>query len=532
MQLKYSFKQFVFVIIILAGSVFFTSGKFVNETNSIKYYFVVVGLLVTTGIVACIAKQISFISLKDTTLYWGIILVCFLQAAYGMFQYFGLVSSKNAAFEITGSFDNPVGFAAVLAMGFPIGLFLFFRSKTFLRLLLILILLVIVIAVLFSGSRTGILAVLLSTLTFFIFQTTVFEKFRRLKFYKLLTVLALVLFVGTAFILFYLKKDSANGRLLIWNVSLEMIMDKPVVGHGINAFQAKYMDYQAQFFKNNPDSKYQLLADNVKHPFNEFLKIAVEFGLSGLIIMLSIILFIIWRILKLSDEKRAVALSGLVSLFVFASFSYPLQYVSNWLFLAFYLSVLLPSQEIKIRNTSIIITIRSFIVIVCVYFIFNAYKQVNAELAWKVAAINSLNGKTEAMLPEYKKLHKTKLRRNPFFLYNYGAELNFAGKFDESIDILSECKELFNDYDLQMILADNYQKSNNVSKALETYRHASDMIPARFLPLFRIFEIYRESGQDNMAQQWAEEILNKKVKIPSVTVSYIQNEAKSFLNTL
>lgn len=532
MLVQFSSKQFFFIVIIFAGSVFLTSGKFINETNTLKYYFVIVSFFISMGVFAGIGKIIHFASVKSNTMYSGIFMICFLQAVYGLFQFLGWIPSNHAEFSITGSFDNPAGFAAVLAIGFPLGLFLFLKAKRVERLLLISMLLAIVIAVLLSGSRTGILAVLLSSVTFLIIQKSGIEKFRRLRFYILFSVLIVVFFVGTAVTLFYQKKDSTNGRLLIWKVSSEMIKDKPVLGHGINTFQAKYMDYQSQYFENNRDSKYELLADNVKHPFNEFLKIAVEFGVIGLIVMLSIILFIVWRIIKSQDEKRSVTLGGLVSLFVFACFSYPLQYVATWLFILVYLSVLLPSKQIEIRNTAISIIIRSFIVIVCMFSIFNVYKQINSELAWKVIAMSSLNGKTEVMLPEYKKLHNTHLKKNPFFLYNYGAELNVAGKYNESIDILSECKELFNDYDLQMILADNYQKTRDITKAIEVYKHAWDMIPARFLPLFRIFEIYKETGQNDLAQQWAEKILNKKVKIPSVTVSYIQNEAKSFLNTL
>ena len=82
-----------------------------------------------------------------------------------------------------------------------------------------------------------------------------------------------------AFILYSQKKDYANGRLLIWNVSVEMIKDKPLFGLGHDTFQAKYMNYQAEYFRNNPNSRYKLLADNVKHPFNEFIKVAVEFGI-------------------------------------------------------------------------------------------------------------------------------------------------------------------------------------------------------------------------------------------------------------
>lgn len=50
-------------------------------------------------------------------------------------------------------------------------------------------------------------------------------------------------------------------------------------------FQAKYMDYQAKYFERNPNSEFINLADNVKYPFNEFIKIAVEFGLVGLILI-------------------------------------------------------------------------------------------------------------------------------------------------------------------------------------------------------------------------------------------------------
>jgi tetratricopeptide (TPR) repeat protein len=180
----------------------------------------------------------------------------------------------------------------------------------------------------------------------------------------------------------------------------------------------------------------------------------------------------------------------------------------------------------------ITIVLRSFTFIVCLFSILNVFKQINAELVWKATAMNSLNGKTEAMLPEYKKLHNSHLRRNPFFLYNYAAELNVAGKFEESIDILSECQELFNDYDLQMLLADNYEKKGESKKAVQVFQHASNMIPCRFIPLYRIFEIYRENGQNDLAIKYANEIVNKKVKVASSTISFIKAQATEYLNVM
>ena len=67
-------------------------------------------------------------------------------------------------------------------------------------------------------------------------------------------------------------------------------------------------------------------------------------------------------------------------------------------------------------------------------------------------------------------------------------------------------------------------------KAVQIYQYASNMIPCRFLPSYQIFEIYKKAGQKDMAEKYANEIINKKVKIPSNTVSYYQNEAKIFLN--
>jgi len=53
-----------------------------------------------------------------------------------------------------------------------------------------------------------------------------------------------------------------------------MINDNAALG--VRPFQARYMDYQADYFKKHPTTQYAQLADNVKHPFNEFLNITVD----------------------------------------------------------------------------------------------------------------------------------------------------------------------------------------------------------------------------------------------------------------
>lgn len=42
--------------------------------------------------------------------------------------------------------------------------------------------------------------------------------------------------------------------------------DAPWLGHGIGSFEARYMDYQADYFRQYGLNRYSMLADNVKHP--------------------------------------------------------------------------------------------------------------------------------------------------------------------------------------------------------------------------------------------------------------------------
>lgn len=126
--MNYCFNS-LYVTILFAGSVFLTSGKFVNPTNTPKFYFFIATLLGALAIIAIHKKKITFGVLSSKAILWGICIICFLQACYGLSQFVDWLPSNSSKFAVTGSFDNPAGFAAVLAMGFPIGLNLFLKAK-------------------------------------------------------------------------------------------------------------------------------------------------------------------------------------------------------------------------------------------------------------------------------------------------------------------------------------------------------------------------------------------------------------------
>lgn len=447
-----------------------------------------------------------------------IIIICVIQTIYGLLQYTQMIPI-HSKFPIIGSFDNPAGFAACLAVGFPFCLSLGTSKKT--KYIKIITIAVIVVTMVLSESRAGILCLIISTICYY------YNDIRNVlgRFSKYVIPVISVSLVVVLCLLFFLKKDSASGRLLIWQVSTNMINDHSLLGSGNGVFQANYMKYQAGFFKDNPESNFTMLADNVQRPFNEYLWLTVEFGLVGLLLTF-VIIFITFRY---DLRHNSPYLTAFTSILGFANFSYPLRYAFVWLILAYCLAKLS-------KNTPILFSIKKPLtyilsittVIFCVVGSYYLIKDIEFEYKWKKTVDASLLGKTKQMIPEYELL-MSRWNRNPLFLYNYGAELNHIRDYNKSNNILKQCEIYFNDYDVQMLLADNYFNLEQWENAEKHYQEALYMCPNRFLPLRQMLKIYQETNLKDKAKNIAETIINKPIKIPSPLITRIRLQAKKYL---
>lgn len=83
--------------------------------------------------------------------------------------------------------------------------------------------------------------------------------------------------------IYQFKKESADGRLLIWKVSTHIIKDNPLFGVGFDRFKTHYMDAQATYFIENKDASEVMRADNNYYAFNELAQLTVENGIIGLV---------------------------------------------------------------------------------------------------------------------------------------------------------------------------------------------------------------------------------------------------------
>lgn len=441
-----------------------------------------------------------------------IIIAASIQSIYGILQYVHILPD-HTLFPIVGRFDNPAGFASCMIASLPFCLFSC-DTKTKWGILSIICTGLIVAAIVLSNSRAGMLCTMVLSFIYCChrFIKSVFVKKRVLIGTAALSV-GLAALLGAAF-----KHDSTIGRLLIWNNTVKMFKDAPVFGHGTNALHAKYMEYQAEFFADNPTHKYADLADNVSHPFNEYLLLSVEHGLVGILLLLIVLVIIVRK-----QKQISPFLLSLVCIGCFSFFSYPLKYSYILVMVALCCGYLAKYstlwRSIKVSPAGRIIASALSVVFLC--FI---VRDMSFEYWWN-RTVNIARHDTETASRNYSKLYE-QWNGTPLFLYNYGAYLNTQKEYMESNRILRECEKYFNDYDVQLFMGLNYLSLKEWGAAEKTFTDAHNMIPNRFIPLYYLVEIYDKSNRREKADSIASIILTKPIKIHSPHVDMIVGAMK------
>lgn len=523
MDIKRSFCSKLLLVafaLLCFGTLFAISDSLV-DTRMLPKWYVFFG---TVPLILFILAIPNFKKTGNITDSWSLDLLflilvtsCFTQAIYGILQFADLLPSHGSNHRVTGSFENPAGFAACLCAGLPFAFYFWNARQKFIRHYTIAVIAIVSVAVVFSFSRTGILNLIILASIATLSRIQIKHKA------KIVTALVLLLLAISA-ALYSVKKDSADGRLLIWRCSIEMIKDKPILGHGSNGFTANYMNYQAEYFKQHPDSKYAALADTIHHPFNEYILLLVNYGLVGFVLFVAL-LYWIWSVYRRRyRDNLAVRIAGwsLCSVLLFSLFSYPLSYPFVWVVVLMNLVIIARDKLISNHIVGILLIVTSAIVFIL------TCNDLSSRLRWKEISRQAEEGHTAEVLAEYSNL-LNKFGHNRYFLYNYAYELQNIGLYSESLAIANRCSEVWADYYLQLMIADNYYKLGQYDESIQHFKQAAAMCPVRFMPLYRLTKLYLERGQTEQAQALARQIMNKEVKIPSPTINAIKYEMRQYL---
>jgi len=361
---------------------------------------------------------------------------------------------------------------------------------------------------------------------------------------KLLVSISLVILVAALIGLYKFKQGSADGRLLMWQVSWEMIKDKPVTGWGSSGFEAHYGDCQAEWFRSSKGTPAQeLVAGTPDAPFNELIRIWVEYGLIGVLLVFSVLYFcfaekhrVAQRITENSLRYFVILKGSLFSILVFSLFSYPLDVapiVVQIIVLFALITNLQPAIlgfTLKSCNLNSIIQKLAALALLALfpYMAHQTLNQYKGHKHWKEAYQLYQYQICGDAAEEYEKALKY-LPNNGLLLQVYGKCLAMDEQWVKAKDVLEEAANFRSDPILCTALGDTYKALNEYGKAESAYQQAWQMVPHKFYPKYLLAKLYDVSAQHEKAAQIAAELLKKEVKVESRAIEEMRDELKLFV---
>lgn len=512
----------IMLFVLVAISIFGHSEKMVDAYIVPKWCYTLSSLLlllIYLSIKYLIVKQYKLIiNLLDISRI--VLLLCSTLSIWGVLQYIEWLPSFSA-FKVVGNYDNPAGFAATLSISFPLVWYLSNNTtKRAERIIAYIVIVAMTVAVLLSASRAGIVTIAIW------FGVLVYDKIELPNYVK--KTASVLLTIALFVVVYSLKKDSADGRLLIWRCALDMISDSPFMGYGWGGFKANYMDYQARYFEQNPNSPYAMLADNVQSPFNEYLNILINWGVIGFLIISSGFVYLFYIHHKHPTSKSKVAITSIITIAVFSLFSYPFTYPYVWLILIISIAVIiLECLNINALHGKLATLFCLTILFASSIILHEVMARIEAEYKWK----SILYRNDEYALKTYKDINQ-KLGYDSYFLYSYAVNLYQQEYIDASLEVANACDKYWADYDLELLLGTIYQDKLMYDDAVHHYVRAALMCPNRFIPLEKLMDVYMTCGKRSDSYQIAQTILEKPVKVSSINVQIIKRKAKGIINQM
>ena len=288
-------------------SIFISIDKRVTFTNSIRFsMYIFVFYLISYKIKSL--KQIS-------TIIKCFIFTSFLSGIYSLIQIgyiFYLGYRIDPSIRISSFLENPNNLSAysILSIFIVVSLLINSKNKKF-KVLYASLLALLLVNIIFSQSRSALLAIVFGFLLFAILWNR--------KFLIVSVIIPLVLFIIPQSRVRFLQIFDASqnsSRLSIWKITKLIINDNPILGIGYENFSNSYSTY----IKNN--LSYSIGEGYVAiHPHNIFLKFQVELGILGtllFILFLTCIIFTFYRLFKthIFNIENKILLIGFFTSFI------------------------------------------------------------------------------------------------------------------------------------------------------------------------------------------------------------------------
>lgn len=444
----------------------------------------------------------------------ALVLTGIIEAIWGLLQLYNITNSNHFLFRLTGSFYNPGPYSGYLSVILPIALDFAFKYKSFsvlgklnnknLLYVFFLLTIIFIMTVLPSGmSRSAWLASIVSCSWIMWVRLSgssrlkmTLNKYRN---FRELVVTMLVLVFVSGFIGAYLiKKDSADGRFLLWKISARVIAKEPINGTGFGGFAFPYAQEQEKYFASGEASNEEKeVAGTPEYLFNEYLQLIIEQGIFGFLFFSLLIGSCFYTGIK---TGQTAACGGLIALCVFAFSSYPLQLPSFCIVLTILLVLCLEYSDCKLKSVSLnvkcwALSISSSVILLIVMIsvsltvCFAQNKIYNNYRAWNKIRKWYQHKAYDQATSAYDKLYPG-LKYDPVFLFEYAQCLSNNKQYLFSNMLLKKASILKVDPMFYNIIAKNYHALGNYKEAEHWLWRSINLVPERIYPYYLLTKLY------------------------------------------
>lgn len=449
-----------------------------------------------------------------------IILFCAIYEAYLGANQLIKGYSRHHLFAMTGSFLNPGPYSIFLGLGMVMSCYIkqkYDSGKDVFSSLMTYLPLIFLILLPATWSRAALLSAAICLGIIY------WEKWKRWKWQAALSIVAILM--G----LYFLKKGSADGRSVIYMISLLCIQQHPLFGSGIGSFCHQYAEGMEIFSLQHPAFDFHH-ADVTSNAFNILLQISVEQGIVGLCLAIVLVVLILIKLFK----KGGVLGMGLLCLLLFSMFSYPfelLPYQIIFVLSAAYAATDKAECAISAgwheyyRHCILPMALFCVVVLSSVFTYKQMKERIQAETDYQLMA----GSRHVAFIDDYYELLPL-LNCNKRFLFDFAKILATDGRYVDSNAMLRLGTLVSNDPMFYVLQGNNYCEMMLFDEAEKAYKKAFAIMPNRLYPLYQLMLLYEKREQRELMVQMAQQVARFTEKVTSPATEEMKKKAREILS--
>ena len=442
-------------------------------------------------------------------------------------QLLGYGISNHLRFVVTGSFFNPGPCGIFLAGVFVLAVAMMKKGyrKVGINLMFVRYVTacvtfgVTLVAMVPTMSRAGWIGVLVGVMLLYRGEIAAWVNMRR----RWVIGGGIVGMIVVLTLFYLLKKDSANGRLFIWQNTVSAYWKTPLFGVGIDGFERAFAGAQHDYFEKEKvleqDNRHVEMAGVVESAFNEPLALFLLLGAVGGVLAAMVLFFKLQRLTAYS----CVAVALLVASF----FSYTF-YIPSIAIVFLFAVAQLPDRRVR-GGRYVNVLMFGIMGIVVLFFDFREFGRREAYRKWKNNAVYYTWEDYQSVVEEYGKLYPV-LKNDFKFLFEYGHSLHKVGRYEESNIVLKRGARHSADPMFWNIAGNNYLALKQYDQGAAAYLRAYYTCPNRVYPLYLLTKLEAERGDTTMMNYYGRILLGKRPKVPSLAVDEMKFEIRKMLD--